>query len=57
MRRPFLHVIGRRRLLEEWGIRHGLRPEWIQPEKRRSVAHYDVVGAFAQSLIDRLSAP
>ena len=56
MRKPFLHVIGLRPALEEWGRRHGLRPEWIQPEKRRLVAHYDVFGSFAQSLIDRLQA-
>lgn len=56
MRRPFVHVIGLRGPLEEWGRRHGLRPEWIQPEKRRLIAHYDVFGSFAQSLIDRLSA-
>jgi hypothetical protein len=54
MERPFLHVIGLRPQLAEWGRRHGLRPEWIQPEKRRRVAHYDVFGSFAQSLIDRL---
>jgi hypothetical protein len=51
--RPFLHVIGLRPELEEWGRRHGLRPEWIQPEKRRKVAHYDVFGVFAKSLIER----
>lgn len=54
MRKPFVHVIGLRPLLAEWGLRHGLRPEWIQPERRRRVAHYDVFGTFAQSLIDRL---
>lgn len=54
MRKPFLHVIGLRPVLEEWGRRHGLRPEWIQPERHRRVAHYDVFGGFAQSLIDRL---
>jgi hypothetical protein len=52
--KPFLHVIGLRAVLEEWGTLHGLRPEWIQPEKRRLVAHYDVFGAPAQALIDRL---
>lgn len=57
MIKPFLHVIGRRPLLEEWGRRCGLRPEWIQPEKRRDVAHYDVFGEFAQQLIDRLTMP
>jgi hypothetical protein len=56
MRRPFLHVIGLRPVLEEWGLHHGLRPEWIQPEKRRRVAHYDVFGPFAQALIDRLTS-
>jgi hypothetical protein len=54
MRSPFVHVIGLRPQLEEWGRRHGLRPEWIQPERRRRVAHYDAFGAFAQFLIDRL---
>jgi hypothetical protein len=55
MHKPFLHVIGRRPVLAEWGIRHGLRPEWIQPEKRRRVAHYDVFGAYANELIERLA--
>lgn len=53
--RPFLHVIGLRPVLEEWGRQHGLRPEWIQPEKRRKVAHYDVFGAPAEALIERLA--
>jgi hypothetical protein len=52
--RPFLHIIGLRPVLEEWGRRHGLRPEWIQPEKRRRVAHYDVFGPRATELIERL---
>jgi hypothetical protein len=55
MRKPFVHVIGLRPQLGEWGRRHGLRPEWIQPEGRRRVAHYDAFGTFAQSLIDRLA--
>jgi hypothetical protein len=55
MGKPFVHVIGLRAQLEEWGRRHGLRPEWIQPEKHRRVAHYDAFGAFAQHLIDRLA--
>lgn len=52
--RPFLHVIGLRPQLEAWGRLHGLRSEWIQPEKRRKVAHYDLFGESAQALIDRL---
>ena len=52
--KPFLHVIGLRPELEAWGRLHGLRPEWIQPEKRRKVAHYDVFGAAALALIERL---
>ena len=44
-------------VLEEWGRMHGLRPEWIQPEKRRRVAHYDVFGPPAQALIERLNPP
>src|SRR5260370_32770969 len=52
--KPFLHVIGLRPELEEWGRLHGLRPEWIQPEKRRKVAHYDVFGGAAGALIARL---
>ena len=52
--KPFLHVIGLRPALEEWGRVHGLRPEWIQPEKRRKVAHYDLFGPSAQALIERL---
>ena len=54
MRKPFVHVIGLRPQLEVWGRRHGLRPEWIQPEGRRRVAHYDAFGSFAQALIVRL---
>jgi len=57
MQKPFLHVIGQRPVLAEWGIRHGLRPEWIQPERRRTVAHYDVFGEFAEALIERLRPP
>ena len=54
--RPFLHIIGLRGVLEEWGRMHGLRPEWIQPEKRRKVAHYDVFGKYAAEIIERLTA-
>lgn len=54
MERPFVHVIGLRPQLEAWGWRWGLRPEWIQPERRRRVAHYDLYGLPAQALIDRL---
>jgi hypothetical protein len=54
--RPFLHIIGLRPVLEEWGRQRGLRPEWIQPEKRRKVAHYDVFGPRAEELIERLTA-
>lgn len=54
--KPFLHVIGLREVLEEWGRRYGLRPEWIQPEKRRRVAHYDVFGQHAEALIERLKS-
>jgi hypothetical protein len=53
---PFLHIIGLRPVLEEWGRQHGLRPEWIQPEKRRKVAHYDVFGSYAQDLIQSLAS-
>lgn len=52
--KPFLHVIALRPVLEEWGLRHGLRPEWIQPEKHRKVAHYDLFGPAAEALIARL---
>jgi hypothetical protein len=52
--KPFLHVIGLRPNLERWGRLWGLRPEWIQPEKRRRVAHYDVYGPAAEALIARL---
>ena len=55
--KPFLHVIGLRSALEEWGRMHGLRPEWIQPEKRRRVAHYDLFGPPAAALIERLQPP
>jgi hypothetical protein len=53
--RPFLHIIGLRPVLEEWGRQHGLRPEWIQPEKRRKVAHYDIFGPPAEALIARFN--
>jgi hypothetical protein len=53
--RPFLHVIGLRKPLEQWGRERGLRPEWVQPEKRRKVAHYDVFGAYAADLIAELA--
>ena len=53
--KPFLHVIGLRHVLEAWGREHGLRPEWIQPEKHRKVAHYDVFGPAAQALIEKLN--
>jgi hypothetical protein len=52
--KPFLHVIGLRPLLAEWGRQLGLRPEWIQPEKRRKVAHYDLFGPSAELLIARV---
>ena len=55
--RPFLHVIGLRENLEAWGRLHGLRPEWIQPEKRRKVAHYDVFGLNAEALIAKWGPP
>ena len=55
--KPFLHVIGLRPVLEEWGRHHSLRPEWIQPEKRRKVAHYDVFGPSADLLIARVRGP
>jgi hypothetical protein len=54
--RPFLHVIGLRGPLAEWGRLHGLRPEWIQPEKRRKVAHYDIFGTHATELMARLGS-
>ena len=54
--RPFLHVIGLRSNLEAWGRQRGLRPEWIQPEKRRKVAHYDVFGEPAERLIQELTS-
>jgi len=56
-RKPFLHVIGLRPVLAVWGAQYGLRPEWIQPEKRRKVAHFDVFGEFAAALIERFSNP
>src|SRR5260370_27498477 len=52
--KPFLHIIGLRAVLAEWGRRHGLRPEWIPPEKRPKGAHYDAFRAPPQPLIARL---
>ena len=54
MRRPFLHVIARRPVLEAWARRHQVPVAAIQPEKRRGVAHIDVFGEFADTLIRRL---
>lgn len=54
MNRPFLHVIGLRPELQAWGARYGLRPEWVQPEKGRRVAHYDVFGERAERLLENL---
>jgi hypothetical protein len=53
--KPFLHVIGRREVLASWGLRHGLRPEWMQPEKHRAVAHFDVFGPAADAMIKRFT--
>lgn len=54
MRRPFLHVIGLRPVLEAWALRYGVPPAAIQPEGKRRVAHIDVFGTYAQSLVGRL---
>jgi len=54
--RMAIELVGLRPVLEEWGRRHGLRPEWIQPEKRRKVAHYDMFGPAAEALISRFRA-
>ena len=51
---PFLHVLGRREVLTEWGKAYGLHPEWMQQE-RDGVAHYDVHGQLACHLINRLT--
>lgn len=56
MRRPFLHVIGMRAVLEEWAGREGIPPAAIQPEGKRRVAHIDAFGAYALALLDRLGA-
>ena len=55
MRRPFLHVIGLRPVLEEWARRQGVPLEAIQPERRRRVAHIDAYGPYAQALLTRLT--
>lgn len=54
MRRPFLHVIGLRPVLEEWALGQGVPLGAIQPEGKRRVAHIDVFGTYAQTLVDRL---
>lgn len=56
MRRPFLHVIGLRSVLEEWALREGVPLLAIQPERRRRVAHIDAYGHYAQALVSRLTA-
>ena len=57
MEKPFLHVIGLRSNLEVWVRRHGIPERAIQPEKRRKVAHVDVFGEVAESLIERHRNP
>src|SRR3989475_8204784 len=52
--KPFLHVIGLRPALEQGGRTHGLRPEWVPPEKRRKSAHYHVFGPSAPALVQPL---
>src|SRR3989442_7186537 len=52
--KPFLHVIGLRPALEQWGRQDGLRPEWIPPEQRRKVPHYDDVRPSAAVPIPKL---
>ncbi|MBO0708925.1 MAG: hypothetical protein J2P44_11230 [Candidatus Dormibacteraeota bacterium] len=54
MRRPFLHVIGMRPVLEAWALRHHVPLGAIQPEGKRRVAHIDAFGSYAQVLLDRL---
>ena len=55
MRRPFLHVIGLRPVLEEWALREGVPLLAIQPERKRRVAHIDAYGPYAQALVTRLA--
>jgi hypothetical protein len=55
MRRPFLHVIGMRPVLEDWALREGVPLLAIQPERKRRVAHIDVYGPYAQALVGRLA--
>src|SRR5260370_2230117 len=38
--KPFLHIIGLRAVLEEWGRGHRPRPEWVQPDKPPKEAPY-----------------
>ncbi len=57
MRRPFLHVIGLRKVLEEWALGEGVPLLAIQPERKRRVAHIDVYGPYAQALVTRLGRP
>lgn len=54
MRRPFLHVIGLRPVLEAWALRQGVPLGAIQPEGKRRVAHIDAFGTYAQVLVGRL---
>src|SRR5258708_35868910 len=52
--KPFLHIIGFRAVLEEWGRGHRLRPEGVQPEKPRRGGHLEGVGAPPEALSARL---
>lgn len=54
MRKPFLHVIGLRPVLEAWALREQVPVAAIQPERRRKVAHIDVFGTYAERLLERV---
>ncbi|MGH7920783.1 MAG: hypothetical protein ACREQM_12705 [Candidatus Dormibacteraceae bacterium] len=56
MRKPFLHVLGLRPVLEDWARRNGVPGAAIQPEGRRRVAHIDAFGMYAEALVARLRA-
>jgi hypothetical protein len=56
MHKPFVHVLGLRPVLAAWAREHAVPLRAIQPEGRRRVAHIDLFGRYAATLITQLRA-
>jgi len=52
--KPFLHIIGLRPALEEWGRLHACARNGSSLKKGARSAHYDLFGPSAEALIERL---